>query len=207
MSLPAAEIVYRYLAPRSPLPGEPCDAIIGFGHFDLRIARHCGHLWQAGAAPRLIFTGGVGAGSADLGQPEATAFAATLRAEFPLIPTEALLIEPDSTNTGENVRFTLERARAAGWALDRVVLVATPFRQRRVMRTWQAQGPVGSIALASPPPSDFDQDIARFAEKQENLVAQLPGEIDRLISYANHGWITSETVPAEVLTAAHELRR
>jgi hypothetical protein len=34
--------------------------IVGFGHFDLRIARTCGDLWQQGLASRILFTGGVG---------------------------------------------------------------------------------------------------------------------------------------------------
>ena len=206
MSLSAAQVIYDYLSKvSSPLP-TPVDAIIGFGHFDHRIARRCSELWTAGLAPRIIFTGGVGAGSADLTEPEADAFAAVLRAGFPLIPTSAVLIENQSTNTGENIRFLCQKAEAASCPLNQVVLVATPFRQRRVSLTWQAQGPVGSTAYAAPPPSTLAEDIALFATKNEDLVAQLPGEIDRLQSYATRGWIASEQLPQAIMAARRKLR-
>ena len=206
MSSSAAPVIYDYLSNASfPLPPSS-DAIIGFGHFDLRIARHCGKLWTAGLAPRIIFTGGIGAGSADLSEPEADAFARVLRSEFPQIPPSSVLIENQSTNTGENITFLSQKAAAAGWGLNRVILVATPFRQRRVTLTWQAQGPVGSTAYAAPPPSTLATDVALFATKNENLINQLPGEIDRLQTYATRGWIATEPLPQAIMAARRNLR-
>jgi uncharacterized SAM-binding protein YcdF (DUF218 family) len=151
MSSSVAQIIYDYLsAPSSPFP-TAVDAIIGFGHFDLRIPQRWGELWTSANAPRIIFTGGIGAGSADLKQSEANAFADALQANFPQIPGASILIENQSTNTGENVRFWCQKAAIVGWCLNRVILVATPFRQRRVNLTWRAQGPTGSQAYAAPP--------------------------------------------------------
>ena len=201
MSDDPAQLIYDYLSQNSPLPPHPVDAIIGFGHFDLRIAHHCAKLWRLGAAPHIIFSGGVGAGSADLGIPEAEAFANVLRQEYPDIPASAALLESRSTNTGENVRFLAALATTANCPLDQVVLVATPFRQRRVNLTWQAQGPLGSKSYAAAPPSTLKSDCALFATKGEDLIAQLPGEIDRLQNYANHGWIAPADLPSAVLSA------
>ena len=116
------------------------------------------------------------------------------------------MIENQSTNTGENVRFLGQKAEAANWLLNQVILVATPFRQRRVILTWQAQGPVGSTAYAAPPPSTLATDVALFATKNEDLIAQLPGEIDRLQSYATRGWIAAEPLPESVLAARASLQ-
>ena len=53
---------------------EPADLIIGFGHFDPKIPRRCCELYVQGYAPRILYTGGIGAGSADIGMAEAIYF-------------------------------------------------------------------------------------------------------------------------------------
>ena len=74
-----AERIFAFLAATDALPVAPADAIIGFGTFDLSLARFCGDLHGRGCAPTIIFSGGIGAGTADLGQPEADAWRAELR--------------------------------------------------------------------------------------------------------------------------------
>ncbi len=205
MKTDPAEVVFNYLNLRSSQAPEQCDVIIGFGHFDQRIALHCGALWRAGVAPRIAFTGGVGAGSADLDRPEAEAFAATLREMLPEFPSDALLVEADSTNTGENIRFLQLQATTHHWRLTNVVLVASPYRMRRVALTWRQQGPGGSYYCA-PPPTNLSKERDLFAHKGENLISLLPGEVDRLTHYAERGWITPTVVPLPVAEAADRLR-
>ena len=204
MSPSPAQIVYDFLSPSDATRLEPADVIIGFGHFDQRIARQCGALWRRNLAPRIIFTGGIGAGSADLGQPEAEAFAQTLLAEFPEFPPTHLLIEPDSTHTGDNVRFTLDGMTKAGWTIQSAILVATPFRQRRVNQTW-AKIADSIRHRCAPPPSDLATDTALFATKGEDLIVQLPGEVDRLRTYPTKGWIRPIDLPENVTAAALSL--
>ena len=204
MSASAAETVYDFLRP-SDEPGlQPADLIVGFGHFDLRIAGQCADLWIRELAPRILFTGGVGAGSADLDQPEAEAFAAALRANHPNFPPDRLIVEPSSTNTGENVRFSLELLEKAGLAIRSAILVATPFRQRRVNLTW-SKVTGGVRAQNAPPGSNLATDCRIFAARGEDLIAQLPGEIDRLQTYPPRGWIDHAPVPSDVLAAAAKL--
>lgn len=205
MTTDPAEVVFSYLNQRSSQAPQQCDVIIGFGHFDQRIARHCGALWRAGVAPRIAFTGGVGAGSADLDLPEAEAFAATLRDMLPEFPANALLLESGSTHTGENIRFLQLRATARHWPLTNVVLVASPYRMRRVALTWRQQGPGGTYYCA-PPATTFSQERELFARKGEDLIAHLPGELDRLTHYAERGWITPTVVPLPIAEAADRLR-
>lgn len=205
MPLPPSQLLYQFLRGPVCTSPEPADTVIGFGHFDLRIARHCGDLFRQGRAKRIIFTGGLGAGSADLSQPEAKAFAAELARTHPEIPTTQILLESTSTNTGENVQNTLQAAAERNWPLDRVILVATPFRQRRVMQTWRQRAP-RSQGQSSPPSSSLDIDIALFATKNEVLLHQLPGELDRLTLYASRGWIAPVPIPDDVHQAAITLR-
>lgn len=204
MPPPAAQTIYNFLSPSVGTDPQPADLIVGFGHFDLRIAAQCAALWQLKLAPRILFTGGVGAGSADLGRPEAAAFAAVLYDTLPDFPRDQLIVESRSTNTGDNVRFSMELIAKAGWDVRSAILVATPFRQRRVNLTWSKV--TGGIAHQSaPPPSSLAEDIALFAGKGEDLTAQLPGEIERLQNYPPRGWIDAATLPDHVLTAATQL--
>ena len=81
-------------------------------------------LWESGAAPSLILTGGVGR------YPPAEAeVAAALAAELG-VPRTAMIVESDSTSTEENARL------AAGHSAARSVLVVSDayhvFRVRRV---------------------------------------------------------------------------
>ncbi len=204
MSDNSAQIVYEFLSPSDETQLEAADVIIGFGHFDQRIARQCGALWRRNLAPRIIFTGGIGAGSADLGEPEAEAFAQTLLAEFPEFPLTDLLIEPDSTNTGDNVRFTLDRLTEAGWSIRSAILVATPFRQRRVNQTW-AKVAAPFSHQSAPPTSDLATDTALFATKGEDLIDQFRGEIHRLRTYPTKRWISPIDIPDHVTAAVQSL--
>ena len=204
MTSPAAESVYYYLAAVEEHPLQPADVIVGFGHFDLRIARTCGDLWQQGLASRILFTGGVGAGSADLGMPEAEAFAIELRKAIPDFPSDCLLVEPHSTNNGENVRFSLEVLQQADISSGSAILVATPFRQRRVNQTW-SKVTHGVPSQSAPPKPDLQTDRHIFAHKGEDLIAQLSGEIARLQNYPQRGWIADTAIPSDILTAAANL--
>ncbi|MEJ6601280.1 MAG: YdcF family protein [Opitutaceae bacterium] len=200
MPISPAESVYQFLSARNPNPLQPADLIIGFGHFDLRVAYHCAEIWRAGLAPLMLFTGGVGAGSADLNMPEAEAFAQALFERIPDFPRDQLIIESLSTNTGDNIRFSLELMKQAEWQVDSAILVATPFRQRRVMQTWAKEADDISTQNA-PPESDLLTDQAVFAEKREDLTTQLTGEIERLISYPECGWIAPTEIPLEITRA------
>ncbi|MFA6287175.1 MAG: YdcF family protein [Opitutaceae bacterium] len=208
----AARILYDYLS--TPDTGAPavCDAVIGFGVFDLRIAALCGALHADGRARRIIFTGGIGAGTADLGRPEADAFADELARLYPAVERASVVIENRSTNTGENVRFTLDLiARnhpelTPGTGLRTALLVASPARLRRVRLTWKHHAPsVSSWALA--PASTFEHEHAQHTAKHLDYPALLAGEIDRIRDYPARGWIASEPIPAHVLAARDQLAR
>jgi uncharacterized SAM-binding protein YcdF (DUF218 family) len=197
-----AKILYDYLALATPSP-EPVDAIIGFGHFDLSIPRQCGALYRQGLAPRLIFTGGLGGGTADLGRPEALAFAEELHRQQPDFPAAALILESESTNTSENIQFTVQKlardypALAFGAGIRRAILVASAYRQRRVWLTCRKNLPQVDFCNA-PPPTTFEWEEAMFAAKGFDFVALLVGEIDRLIEYGQRGYLLAEPVPDEV---------
>ncbi len=204
------QTLFDYLALRDSGVG-PADLIIGFGHFDLKIPRQCGALWRAGRAPRILFTGGVGAGTAGLGQPEALCFRDEVLRHFPEIPESAILVEPVSRHTGENVEKStvLLKAVSPEACFDRgirhVILVATAARQRRVWLTCTQHWPHLSLTNL-PPRATHAQDLALFAENGRDLDALLLGEMERLLTYPALGHIAQPDIPQEVLDAYRLLR-
>jgi len=206
----AERTLFDWLALRDPLPASPCDAVIGFGHFDLSIPRHCADLAQRGAAKRIVFTGGIGAGTADLGRPEADAFAAELAIRHPDLARQ-VVVENRSTNTAENIRFTRELLSnctpplALGGAIRSLLLVGTPCRMRRVALTWQKLVPE-IPAWSSPPPADYESLSALYASKGETIRDQLLGEFDRIRDYPARGWIVPTEIPPAIAECAHLIR-
>lgn len=87
---------------------------------------HAVNLYKRGMAPKIIFTGGVGAHPI----PEARA-AATLARERG-VPARDIILESRSTSTWENARYTASICRERGWS--RVVVVSDPYHLWRAKR-------------------------------------------------------------------------
>lgn len=207
----AAAAALAYLAATDPSPAQPVDAVIGFGVFDLRLPSFCGDLFRAGAAPWLIFTGGIGAGTGQLGRPEADAWRDALRRTHPEINDAALILENQSTNTAENIAFTaalLARhhpALALGCSLRSVIIVTSPSRLRRVRLTLRHLQP-GLRVTGLLPAHTFVGEAQLYAENGFDYVAHLVGELDRIVDYPARGWIAAESLPPEIEAARERLR-
>jgi uncharacterized SAM-binding protein YcdF (DUF218 family) len=204
--LALAQTLFDYLTVRSSNL-DRADVIIGFGHFDPKIPARCYDLYRKGYASRLLFTGGMGAGTADLRQPEALYFRDEVKRLYPEIPEGALVLEAESTHTGENVLYSLRCLQeiGVGSGLTQVILVANAYRQRRVWLTWQRHAPSVS-AFNAPPSTTFETEQAMFAEKGQDLIGFMIGEVDRIRRYADLGYIVRVKVPGEIMRACDHLR-
>ncbi len=209
--LAAARRVLAYLATTDDVPAAPCDAIMGFGVFDLRLPVFCGELHTRGLAPRIIFTGGLGAGTGRLGRPEADAWRAALRGRYPDIGDDRVILENRSTNTAENIAFTAELLARAhpdltfGKGLRRLVVVASPSRLRRVALTLRQVQPELTLFRQLPAVS-LEAEWAAYGLQGLDYVAHLAGELDRIVEYPARGWIVAEPLPPEI-AAAHVVLR
>ncbi|MFH1465793.1 MAG: YdcF family protein [Pseudomonadota bacterium] len=100
-------------------------------------------LWEQGLAPRIAFTGGVGA------NPPSEARAAAAYAAVLGLPAEATIIEDASTSTEENARFLAEQH-----GFGRILLVSDAYHVFRAGRVFQRYFPqvdtAGSTAPAWP---------------------------------------------------------
>jgi hypothetical protein len=185
------------------------DAVIGFGHFDMKIPRRCQELHRSGLAPLIVLSGGMGAGTADLGKPEARAFLDEIRSHGG-VDERAVLIEDRSTNTGENVQATARLLEDVGRPLGSAsgirtaLTVANAYRQRRVDLTCRLHHP-GVRWVNAPPATTLEEEVALYADKGQDLPLLLVGEIRRLVDYPARGFCLPAEIPPEVLAAHRRL--
>lgn len=182
------------------------NAIIGFGHFDLKIPRQCAELYLQGYAPKIIFTGGVGAGSADFEHSEAIEFLHFVNKEFPQIPAQDIITESESTNTGENLRFTetvlqqLNPDYTFLTGIKRVLKVSNAYRQRRAFLTCKKIFP-GVEFINTPADTNFEKELELYRQKNQDLVRHITGEMERMITYPALNYIEPVVIPEEILEA------
>lgn len=185
--------LFQFLA----IADEPRDAdfIIGFGVYDMRVPEHCARLYHRGYAPKIVFTGGHGTGSGPLQEPEAFVFrdrALSLGVE----PSD-ILVESLSTNTLENVLFSLKIFAAQGLGCKSAIIVAQPHRQRRVWltcRRWMQD----TTLINHHPPAEPENEPELFGGEYRFYHSML-GEIRRIIEYGEKGDIEREELPARIV--------
>ncbi|HYF29364.1 MAG TPA: YdcF family protein, partial [Candidatus Paceibacterota bacterium] len=113
----AAQRIWDYMKLNQPL--EKADAIFVLGSSDLRVPAYAAQLYHEGWAPLIIFSGKEGklATHRVWGMSEAEKFAEVARELG--VPEEAMLLEKEATNTGENVQFTKRLLERKGIAISK----------------------------------------------------------------------------------------
>ncbi len=114
---------------------EKTDVILALGSNDLRVAEYAAELYLQGWAPLLMFSGNAGALTRErFNRPEAELFAEIALRKG--VPEGAVLIEAESTNTGENVVFSRRLLESKGIDPDSLILVQKPYMERRAYATF-----------------------------------------------------------------------
>jgi uncharacterized SAM-binding protein YcdF (DUF218 family) len=194
-------VLWDYLRLSAPL--ERREAIVVFGGHDLRVADWAAQLWLDGWASKLVLSGGLGYYTSKIwSEPEAHKFRRVALAKG--VSADAILIEDQSQNSGENVTLTRALLRDHGVTLRRAICVQKPYLERRVSLTLRKQWRECDFLVTSPP-IDYEHypspDIIHF----DKLINELVGQVDRVENYPALGFTESEEVPREVLVAKHRL--
>jgi DUF218 domain len=93
-------VLWDYLKIGAPL--ERREAIVAFGGHDLRVVDWAAQLWLDGWAPKLVLSGGSGYYTRKIwAEPEAHKFQRIAIERG--VSAEAILVEDQSSNSGENV--------------------------------------------------------------------------------------------------------
>src|SRR5215216_79412 len=178
------------------------DAILVLCSHDERVAERGAQLFLEGWAPLIIFSGGQGAITKNLwSEPEAERFA---RIAMSLnVPRESILIEAQSTNTGENIAFSKRLLAGKGLDPQKFIVVQKPYMERRSYATFRKLWPEKELIVTSPQVS-FRNYLAEYANRSlsvADVVSIMVGDLQRIAIYPALGFQIEQEIPDDVWAA------
>ena len=182
------------------------DAIFCLGSLDIRVAERAAQLFLDGYGKHLIFSGGAGKLTRDrFTKPEADIFADVALQMG--VPADKIIIEPRSTNTGENVRFTRELLLQEGLQLRSFILVQKPYMERRTFATFSKQWPDPNTEFTVTSPN-LEWDEYPNADNPRDIVINIAvGDLIRIKEYPARGFQIPQHIPDAVWQAGRRLIR
>ena len=199
-----AQTIWDYMRYEQPL--EKADVIIGYGSFYQATTDWCAKLWHEGWAPKIMFCGNTGTFSDTDAEPEALRYSA--RARELGVDANAIITEPESRNSGENISLGYAKLQEQGIDPHRVILVTAPFLLRRMYATAAKQWP-GEYTPQFICSSD-DSTLAEYMSRADcpaDIIDILVGNLGRMTTYVEKGFQIAQDIPDDVWSAYEELVR
>ncbi|AYF77396.1 YdcF family protein [Nocardia yunnanensis] len=130
----------------------PVDVSIGLGGHDFGVATYTADLYRAGTFPLIVFTGANAPTTVDR-FPRGEAVQFRERAIELGVPADAILVEPNATNTGDNIDFTRTLLSERGYldSIKAVMLISRPYQQRRSYAICRKRWPEVDVVCGSLP--------------------------------------------------------
>jgi len=180
------------------------DCIMVLGSHDTRVADRGAALYLEGWAPYILFSGGLG--NLTLGKwdkPEADIFARIAQEQG--VPESAILIENQSTNTGENIRFSYEVLQAQRLDPKTMILVQKPYMERRTYATFAKQWPGQQVDFRVTSPQISFEAYPTSEITREQVIHIMVGDLQRIEHYPKKGFQIPQKIPKPVMQAYQEL--
>jgi uncharacterized SAM-binding protein YcdF (DUF218 family) len=201
-----AEMIWDYHLMKHQIA--KADVILVLCSHDERVAERGAQLFLEGWAPLIVFSGGRGAITKTLwNEPEAERFARI--ATDLSVPRESILLETNSTNTGENIEFTKKLFEKRGLNPQKFILVQKPYMERRAFATFRRLWPQKEVLVTSPQVS-FSTYLAEYANHSlspADVIGIMVGDLQRIKLYPARGFQITQDIPDEVWCAFEELVR
>ncbi|GAB4086333.1 YdcF family protein [Myceligenerans cantabricum] len=198
----AAELIWDYHQMHHTV--RPTDVALGLGSHDLGVATYSAELYRAGLFPVLVFSGGNSPTTAER-FPRGEAVHYREHALELGVPEDAVLLEPNASNTGENIKLSRDALAAAGIHPASVLLISKPYMERRSYATARKVWPEIDIVCTSEP-LNLD-DYLKSIGDEKLVVDMLVGDLQRVIEYPALGFAIEQTIPEDVHAAYEYLIR
>ncbi|WP_205503862.1 YdcF family protein [Rufibacter psychrotolerans] len=203
-TLTLSRIIWEYHQLHHTL--QPADAILVLGSHDPRVAERGAELFLAGYAPWLLFSGGFGRlTEGTWTETEAEKFARI--AQEMGVPTSQILLENQSTNTGENIAFSYRLLQEKHIPVRRLILVQKPYMERRTYATFLKQWPGEEIEIMVTSPQISFEDYPLDEAYRELVIHIMLGDLQRIQLYPEKGFQVYQEIPAKVWEAFEQLKR
>jgi uncharacterized SAM-binding protein YcdF (DUF218 family) len=173
---------------------------------DTRVAERGAQLLLDEWAPLLVFSGGLGVITRTLwDRPEADRFAEI--AVKMGVPEGRILIENQSTNTGENVRFTQQLLTARAINVTTLIVVQKPYMERRSYATFKKVWPEPHLIVTSPRVT-LDEYLSHYSNASlstDDVISIMVGDLQRIRVYPGKGFQIHQDIPDDVWEAYESL--
>ncbi|HJP91912.1 MAG TPA: YdcF family protein [Pyrinomonadaceae bacterium] len=201
-----AEIIWNYHLMKHQIV--KADVILVLCSHDERVAERGAQLFLEGWAPLVVFSGGRGAITKTLWtEPEAEHFAHIAIGLG--VPRDSILLETDSTNTGENIEFTKRLLTERGIDPQKFIIVQKPYMERRAFATFRKLWPEKEVVMTSPCVA-FRTYLAEYANRSlspADVISIMVGDLQRIKLYPARGFQIAQDIPDEVWDAFETLVR
>lgn len=172
------------------------DCIIGLGTIDTNVANVASELYLKGYASKLIFSGGLGKITYKLwNETEAEKFAKIAIENG--VPCRDIYLEKESTNTGDNFRFSKKLIENENLIVKSCIVVCKPYDEKRAYAAFMKIMPEYDVIL-------YSEDISceeYYKRNGEEWVHVLVGDVQRIKVFYEKGWQIKMDIPDEVWKA------
>lgn len=178
------------------------DCIIGLGTIDINVANVASELYLKGYANKLIFSGGLGKITRKLwNETEAEKFAKIAIQRG--VPSNNIYLEKESTNTGDNFRFSKKLIENLKLDIKSCIIVCKPYDEKRAYATFKKIMPEYDGIV-------YSENISceEYYQKYGNeWVHVLVGDIQRMKIFYEKGWQIKMDISQNVWKAYETLVR
>ncbi|MCX4643187.1 YdcF family protein [Streptomyces sp. NBC_01446] len=181
----------------------PCSVAIGLGSHDLGVADVTANLYHRGLTPLIVFTGATSRTTREA-MPKGEAWHYRERALELGVPADAILVELQARNTGENITLSRALLEERGVPVESALLVSKPYEERRSYATackiWPSVNWVSASASMS-----FTEYVDSIQDARL-VIDMLVGAQQRLMVYPEQGFMISQEIPQTAVAAFERLR-
>lgn len=192
----AAREIWAWLPYCDDLP-KTSDMIFVLGNKSDALPIEAARLFKQKIAPIIVASGGRGRMTQNDAITEADRYMKVFKELG--IPDSSVLLERESTNTGENIEFTKKLLSERGYNFTKAIAVTTAMMSRRHKATLQKYWPEIDWYVRTPKVAAFEERLA-LGEPDE-FFSLMVGEVDRLQKYPARGFMVDAEIPQSILDA------
>ena len=172
------------------------DCIIGLGTMDTNVANIASELYLNGYSNKLIFSGGLGKITYKLwNETEAEKFAKIAIEKG--VPSKDIYLEKESTNTGDNFRFSKRLIENLKLDIKSCIVVCKPYDEKRAYVAFKKIMPEYDVIIHSENISCEEY----YKRNGNEWVNVLVGDIQRMKLFYEKGWQIKMNIPQNVWNA------
>ncbi|MCW7469183.1 YdcF family protein [Leptospira kanakyensis] len=191
--LESASIIWDFLTQKDNL--DKADLIFVLCSHDIRIAKYAADLYRNGYAKQILFSGGINFFTKNIfSDSEADSFAKLALNEG--IPAKDIIIENNSTNTGENIQFTKSLLNRKNIKVNSIIAIQKPSMTLRVRLALDKQWPENQFIISAPDYSLLDAPHSHI--NLFMIINEIVGDLQRIITYPKLGFQSEISIPESV---------